>query len=190
MEALDRIIEFAQKWDGIEELPGNSGFKDDHFQSLMEEIGWQKGWPWCASYVKMVYYNVFKQIDNGVARWIQDDFTHSATETYEKCEENPRWTTVIKQPVPGSVVIWRKWENGEPSWKGHAGIIVIPGAGEFDSHFKSIEGNTNDEGGRLGIEVAVKTRRNNHFEKNGLVVEGFILPPVPLEKIDPKQIKI
>jgi hypothetical protein len=190
MQILTKITEFALQWNGVEELPGNGGWKDKKLQGLMEEVGWQVGWPWCACAVKMIYYNVFKQVDRGIADWIMEDFTASATETYQKCEESPRWRTIIKQPVEGSIVCWRKWNNGKPDWTGHEGIVISPGAGEVDSYFESFEGNTNSEGSRIGSEFALKTRRNNWGDKDGLVVEGFILPPVPLNKLDPQTIKL
>lgn len=189
MEILDKITNFAMKWEGIEELPGNGGWKNKEFQDLMEEVGWQKGWPWCAAFCKMIYYNVFKQVSQSISDWIMNDFTASATETYEICEQSPRWTTIIKQPVEGSVVCW---QHGN-SWKGHEGIVIEPGAGEIDSYFKSLEGNTDDSGSRLGIKVALRTRRNNftYTEKEkGLHVIGFITPPVPLEKLNSKTIKL
>jgi hypothetical protein len=42
------------------------------------------------------------------------------------------------------------------------------------SGFMSIEGNTNSNGGREGIEVAEKARDYNFYDKNGLCLKGFI----------------
>ncbi len=187
-EILDRIVKEALKWDSIQEIPGNQGWENQEFEKIMKEVGWEEGQAWCAFFVKMVYYKIY--IGTSYGPQILSDFTGSATQTFRNCQNDPRWDTATKNPVPGSVVIWRKWHNGRPDWRGHAGIIIEAGAGQIGSHFKSLEGNTNEEGGRIGKEVAIKTRMNNHGQTDGLVVEGFILPPIPLDKIEPKNIEL
>jgi hypothetical protein len=42
--------------------------------------------------------------------------------------------------------------------------------------FQCIEGNTNANGGREGIEVANRKRKINLGGLNGLVLQGFIVP--------------
>lgn len=187
-EILDRIVRYGLSWKGLEEIEGNAGWENEEFQKAMEQAGWHEDQAWCAFFVKMIYLKVFGPIDYG--ELIHRNFTGSATETYKNCYNNSRFVTDFKNEVAGAAVIWRKWNNGKPDWRGHAGIVIEPGAGEIGSHFKTIEGNTDKEGTRTGGIVAEKVRRNNHDEKDGLVVEGFIFPPMPLEKLEMRNIEL
>jgi hypothetical protein len=187
-EILDRIIKEAKKWNGIEEIQGNMGWENQLFEDAMEQVGWNEGQAWCAFFVKMIYYKVFMKTEYGIH--IMKDFVGSATKTFENCENSPVFRTDVVHPVPGCVVIWRRWDNGKRDWRGHAGIVIEAGGGEIGSHFTSIEGNTNNEGTRVGKEVAIRTRMNNHGNIDGLVVEGFIFPPIPLHKLDPKYVML
>jgi hypothetical protein len=74
------------------------------------------------------------------------------------------------KPSKGAIVIWQLYTNGVPEWKGHAGIVQ----NYDDNNFYTIEGNTNSQGGREGIEVAQKTRDYNFDVNNGLRLKGFI----------------
>lgn len=190
MDILDKIVEFALRWDGVEEIPGNMGWEKNEFEKMMREVNWEKGQAWCMFTAKMVWHQVYKQVNKHIDSWILDNFTGSATQTFANCKDSARFTTVAEDPVPGSVVIWRKWHNGEPDWRGHAGILLDPGKGVIRSYFKDIEGNTNVEGKREGKYMMQRRRLNNHGETNGLVVEGFILPPLSLDEINTELITL
>ena len=107
---------------------------------------------------------------------ISDCFAANAVRTYENFKNDKSgFFKVTKEPKIGDVVIWEKRINGEPDkigiWtKGHAGIVSMVSS----SGFMSIEGNTNSQGGREGIEVAEKARDYNFYDKNGLCLKGFI----------------
>ena len=190
MEVLDQITNYARQYEGIEEIPNNSGWEHDDFQRMMENVGWEMGQAWCMWYAKLVWYEVYKQVEPEIAELLMNTFTGSATQSYANAENSVRLNTVVEHPVPGSIVIWRKWHNGEPDWRGHAGLIIVSGGGYIGSNFKSSEGNTNEQSGRLGRVIATKDRRNNHGETDGLVVEGFILPPVAFSKIKPEMLTL
>ena len=190
MELLEKIVDYGQRWNGVEEIPGNQGWENKEFQRLMERVNWEMGQAWCMFYVKMVYLNVFRQVNQRIAAQVDELFTGSATETFRNCLNHREWTTATEYPLAGTIVIWRKWDDGQPDWRGHAGIVTYPGPGMIGDPFKSQEGNTNSQGGRAGKEVAIMDRINNHGETDGLVVEGFIFPPMDLEKIDPKTVSL
>jgi len=187
-EVLDRIVQEGKKWQGLKEIPGNLGWENEEFEKAMEQVGWYEGLAWCAFYTTMIYYKVFGKTQYG--EHILENFTGSATETFKNCKNSPYFTTDVRNEVAGAAVIWRKWNNGVPDWRGHAGIIIEAGAGEIGSHFKTVEGNTDKEGIRTGGMVAFKTRQNNHSETDGLVVEGFIFPPIPLHKLELRNIEL
>jgi hypothetical protein len=187
-EILNRIVKYAKSFEGLEEIKGNAGWESEEFENAMRNVGWETGQAWCSYFLKMIYYKLYKNYNYGSN--ILKNFTGSATQTFTNCKNDPRWITDIKNEVPGCGVIWRKWNNGVPDWRGHAGIVIQPGGGDINSHFISIEGNTDKKGTRTGGIVAEKVRRNNHGNKNGLVVEGFIFPPIPLEKLNPINIEL
>ena len=75
-----------------------------------------------------------------------------------------------KEAKKGAIVIWQRYKNGVPEWKGHAGIVQRVNK----DNFETIEGNTNDAGGREGYIVAEKTRTYDWDTINGLRLKGFI----------------
>lgn len=187
-EILNRIVHYAKQFDGVEEIPGNMGWENKEFQKAMEETGWEEGQAYCAFFVKMVYLRIFN--DTIFYPKVEKLFTGSATQTFNNCKKDPSFFTDYHYEIPGTVAVWRKWDNGTPSWKGHIGVVFQRGRGNVGDTFKTIEANTNTDGGREGKEIAIKERINNHGEKDGLVLEGFIFPPIPLDKLEPKKIKL
>lgn len=166
-----RIIEVAESFIGMQEIPGNMGFKDERFEELMEDTGWQKGQAWCAYLVELVWKIAYN--DNPeIIELLDKLFAAGAVKTFHNFKSNGSFV-VDKNPKPGAIVIWQTWKNNEPYWTGHAGIVYDM---QNSNAFTSIEGNTNSSGGREGIEVAMKTRRINFDARNGLVLKGFIQP--------------
>lgn len=166
----EKIIRYANKWVGdVEEIPGNMGFTDKEFQSLMHEFGdFRKGDPWCMSFVKMIWTKKTKGkyqdlLDRLMTPSTQGTYANFKNDTSNKFE-------VSKKPKRGSIVIWQQYVNGSPKYRGHAGIVTRVG---FDS-FNTIEGNTDDTGGREGYTVAKKKRKYNWNTNNGLRIKGFI----------------
>jgi hypothetical protein len=81
------------------------------------------------------------------------------------------WTS--KEPVLGAIAIWQKWKDGKATSSGHAAIVER----WTDTHVITIDGNTNDKGGREGYIVADGKKRSLNFDaRKGLVLLGFIHP--------------
>ena len=77
---------------------------------------------------------------------------------------------ITKAPKKGDLVIWQKYQNGMPTYQGHIGIVEKTNKDTF----ATIEGNTNDSGGREGIEVGQMERKYDWTNTNGLRLRGFI----------------
>lgn len=163
----EEIVKVAKKYIGQHEKPNNSGFKDADFEKRMKDTGWSTGLSWCAFFCELVWkeaYNnpvVFKELDKL--------FSGSATTTYKNFELSGTWK-VGQEPRPGALAVWRYGSD----WKGHIGVVIDKVG---TTSFSSIEGNTNSEGGREGIEVAEKLRKlNAPFSPKGLNLVGFVYP--------------
>lgn len=167
----DKIIEIAKGFVGLQEIPGNMGFKDERFNELMESVGFQKGQAWCSYFAELVWKLAYQEQLDMIA--ILDGlFSAGAVKTYNNFLKSYLFIA-DKHCSPGSVVIWQHWTNNKPTWMGHAGIVVS----EVHEHeFRTIEGNGNSKGGREGLEVAEKRRLLNFDAKKGLVLRGFIHP--------------
>lgn len=154
----------AQKYIGKTEISGNNGFHDPDFESKMKLVGWKQGEAWCAYFTEMVFKEAFPEKVADLNRL----FSASAVQTYQNFVANGYVGKSI--PQAGDLVIWRMYKGGKPQWQGHAGIVL---EATNPTTFKSIEGNTNDGGGREGYIVATKTRETTK-KTNGLNVMGFI----------------
>jgi hypothetical protein len=165
-----RIVEVAESFIGMQEIPGNMGFKDDKFAQLMEDTGWQKGQAWCAYFAELVWKISYNGIPDMVTL-LDKLFAAGAVKTFNNFKSDGSFV-IDKNPNPGSVVIWQTWKNNQPHWTGHAGIVtnVIN-----NNEIITIEGNTNSQGGREGIEVAEKKLHNYNYRGN-MVLKGFIQP--------------
>lgn len=155
--------ENALSYLGQTEIHGNAGFTDPKFEAEMKEEGWQKGWAWCSVFAKVVFKNCYPENPE-----LDKLFSASAVQTYK----NFRDAAYIQAEIPEKdmLVIWQQQKEGKPQWQGHAGIVV----NVIDKNtFESVEGNTNDGGGREGYIVAKKLRKVQKVQ-NGLQVLGFI----------------
>lgn len=160
-----KIVEVASKYIGQKELSENSGFVSAEFQKKMIDVGWVKGQAWCCYFAELVWKESFPELKKEFDKL----FSASATATYKNFDINDKYE-VSKTPVPGALAVWRHGTG----WQGHIGVVQEI----IGESFKCIEGNTNSEGGREGIEVAVKTRKKDFkVGANKLNLIGFILPP-------------
>lgn len=159
------IADIAKSYIGKTEIPNNAGFTDAKFQKKMEEVGWSKTLAWCSFFAELVWTEAC--CDNTLKAVIKKQFSGSATTTFKNFDLDKTFKTGT-EPQVGSVAIFRHG-NG---WQGHAAIVteIIT-----KTEFKTVEGNTNDKGGREGYIVATKTRKtNNPFTNTGLNLVGFI----------------
>jgi hypothetical protein len=159
-----RPQDIAKKYIGETEKPANSGFVHADFEARMQKVGFQTGQSWCSYFAELVfkeaYPEKFKELDTL--------FNAGAVKTFENFKKAGYLTSMT--PSPGALVIWQHQKDGKPEWKGHAGIVYSVMSPTF---FISIEGNTNDKGGREGYTVASHTRAIAKV-KNGLQVLGFV----------------
>lgn len=166
---VERVIASAKSIVGQKEKPGNSGFQDAAFQKRMEEVGFLPGESWCVYTVEDIWKNGFGQ-DHPLYPELETLFSASATKTAGLFQKSELFQTgQIAQP--GALALWRHGKG----WQGHAGVVVEDlGGGKF----RSVEGNTNQAGGREGVEVAIKDRKTGEkFKANGLNLVCFVYLP-------------
>jgi hypothetical protein len=167
-----RIGQAARDHEGLKEIKGNMGFKDEEFEERMEMVGWKQTQAWCAYFAELIWKLGYAGYDSEMVKRIDKLFSGSAVQTFRNFSKDGGFT-VSQDAVEGAVVIWQTYRNGKASWTGHAGIVI----GAHDKYFVTMEGNTNSSGGREGIEVARKTRKYTFDTQNGLRLKGFIHPP-------------
>ena len=160
-----RPSEIAEKYLGQTEKPGNMGFTDADFERKMNEVGFQKTHAWCAYFAELVFKEAYPEKFTELDKL----FSASAVQTFRNFY-NAAYL-VGYAPQKDTLVIWQKQVEGKPHWSGHAGIVTdVKSTWEFTT----IEGNTNDGGGREGYIVAKHERKLYAEVKNGLKVLGFI----------------
>lgn len=178
-----KIVAYAVAQIGQQEIPNtnNAGFLDKKFEAAMREVGWSPGQAWCALFSERCWVTAYQGQNNQLSI-IDKMFSASAVTTFRNFDAHAKallsvnrqpYFAVSREPVPGAVVIWR---HGVGGWQGHAGIVESADGGWM----RTIEGNTNDRGGREGYIVARKNRPIDFSPKEGrLNLLGFILPWEP-----------
>lgn len=160
------VIEIAKKYIGQTEKPGNMGFNDAVFEKKMQAVGFQKGQAWCSYSAELFFREALPEKDTELSKL----FDASAVKTFKNFEAAGYEISAV--PVPGSLVIWQHYVNGKPQWTGHAGVCV---SAKLPHDFGTVEGNTNDAGGREGYIVAAKDRKLVRNIQTGLRVLGFVI---------------
>lgn len=159
-----KIIETAAKYIGQREQIGNVFDMNTPLGKLVKESGQNNGEAWCAYFAEGVCVQAYPE-KRDILRKL---FSASAVKTVE----NFRFSGYVvgQWPILGSIVVWRRHKEGQPTWQGHIGIVskVID-----NNNFEAIEGNTNSAGSREGDSVQIK-RRDMLPRDNGLNVIGFI----------------
>jgi len=158
-----KIVQMALDFWSEREIPGNQGFEDAKFEQLMKETGWAKGQAWC------VYFCELTLRQAGYTKHA-DAMSASAVTFYRDAAKHPELFTITQEPEPGDLVVWQYYARGKAQWTGHAGIAVR----NYPSQIIAIEGNTNSEGGREGIEVALSIRSKDRTNTDGLRLLGFV----------------
>lgn len=157
------IVDIARGYLKQEEVRGNKGFKDPNFDKEMRSVGFQTGYPWCAVFVKLVWKKAgqvnYKLISPGVVETMRN---------FHKAGRDLKY-----EPKVGSIFIFRSYVKNKEQGTGHTGIVTGVGNG----YFETVEGNSNDGGGREGYIVASHKRYyTNWTESDGLRLMGFIHP--------------
>lgn len=171
MKAED-VIQIAKCYVGKTETPNNSGFNDSVFQKKMEEVGWSKGLAWCSYFAELVYREANNLADPseaiGISPLLRKLFSGSATATFKNFYLDGTYKTGT-EPKLGALAIWRHGVG----WQGHAAIVIS--INKPNNTFGTVEGNTNDKGGREGYIVSKKHRYiKKKFTPTGLNLVGFV----------------
>jgi hypothetical protein len=174
METLQGcILSYAKEFVGQEEIPGNKGFKDKDFDALIRHFTtFKNGHAWCVYFCWLCWQLSYADFSESF-EIAKAEFSGGAVRTFRHFREIG-WTS--KTPQIGSIAIWQKYKYGKKTAYGHAAIV------EFwdEKYIFTVDGNTNDKGGREGYIVADGKKRSKSFEprKNGLVLKGFIHPKI------------
>jgi len=160
------VIDVARKYIGQTEKPGNMGFNDAAFEKKMQAVGFQKKQAWCSYFSELCFKEAYPEL----ADHLDKLFNASAVQTFKNFEA--AGYEISQVPVPGTLVIWQHYVNGKAQWQGHAGVCV---SARLPHDFGTVEGNTNDGGGREGYIVAARDRKLVRNIQNGLRVLGFVI---------------
>lgn len=183
-----KIVEVARRYNGEREVPPNKGFQNPLFERKMRAVGkWKPPFAWCACFVRLVWMEAFKEL-NLPTDTIDSVMVPGVLNTYNGFIRSKKFV-VSKKPVVGALAVWR---SGKTAF-GHIGIVTQVNS----DRFQCCEGNTNSEGGREGLMVAVRPRRLDFTPRaRGLYLLGFVHPPkiqdepvavVPEEKDGPDE---
>ena len=144
------------------------------FQAAVD--GKASGEPWCMAFVQFcikmtdgIFDEIFQRTDHGRSRL---KLSESVMDVWKNAPEELRQ----KEPQIGSLIAWQYYQNGEPTWKGHVGVVVDIGEG---GAIKTVEGNTSssDKVEREGDGVFLKTRFWNAKPINStMICKGFLKP--------------
>jgi len=155
------IVKIANSYLGQTEISGNRGFINKDFEKKMREVGFYTGAPWCMFFCRWVWKEAGIKFDR---------ISPSSVSTMRNATKDKTW---FAEPKIGSIAIFRTFVNGKPQATGHGAIVVSVGEGIYST----VDGNTNDKGGREGIMVAVRNRHLNAdswTKNNGLRLMGFV----------------
>lgn len=174
MEKIEGGVKsYAYEYLGKEEIKGNMGFKDPIFDAKMDSVGFKDGYPWCALFCELVWVEAYKDFCPELLPVLAKEFSAGTIKTFRNFKKLG-WTSEV--PEEGDIVIWQSYKNGKGKTTGHAAIVMAVNGRTIST----IEGNTNDKGGREGYIVAKKTRKINFTNNNGLRMLGFIKPKMKL----------
>jgi len=170
----DEIVELAAKYIGQQEITGNMGFKDEEFNRKMEAVGHNDGEAWCAYFCELVWKEAYQLWDATLFSRLDNLFNGSALTSFRQFQKTNDFIVTTK-PTKGSLAVWQKYKDGKAGWSGHIAIVESFNIGR--RQLNTIDGNTNDRGGRDGYIVARIGRELDFtIKQNGLVLLGFITP--------------
>jgi len=164
-------LSYAKEFVGKKEVPGNQGFEDKDFDALIRHFTtFKNGHAWCVYFCWLCWQLAYDDFSEDFST-AKAEFSGGAVRTYRHFK-SIGWTS--KEPKVGSIAIWQKYKDGVATSQGHAAIIEYWN----ESFIFTVDGNTNDKGGREGYIVADDKKRSRSFKprKNGLVLKGFIHP--------------
>jgi hypothetical protein len=164
MSNEQRLIEIATSYIGTKEVGDNGGPQVEEFQKSVGGVAAHQSW--CLAFQFFCIKKVDAEINEKAMMSVQG---HSLFET-EHCMtlwHNSKATNELKEPVPGSLVIWQ-FEGGS---SGHVGLVV-----EVDGDkITTIEGNTSDGSGieREG-DGCYKRSRHKWVKTGKMITLGYL----------------
>lgn len=176
---VENVVKYATHFLGVQEKTGNIFSDEDELGKLLHLAGQKSGEPWCAYFGEVIYKLAFepdytKWDDDNYIKKLSAAFSASAVQTFYHFDGSKNFE-ISKIPQVGGLMIFRNYYNGQELETGHLAIIIAINGNSI----KTIEGNTNTQGGREGIEVG-KLNRVVDFDipKKGkkLVLLGFVNP--------------
>lgn len=172
IDFVTSVLNFAGSCVGYKEKTGNSGFQNLAFENLMKQVGHLPGEAWCALFAELCWTAPVYSGKSLYLSQMQNLFSKSAVQTWFNFREDQSGLFITSgRPVPASIAIWQNYKEGHPHWTGHAGVVKEVS----EKQFICIEGNSNANGSREGVEVAERERDVNYEKKfRGLVLRGFI----------------
>ena len=155
------LLQIATAENGVRESGPNTGAKIRKYQDATTLKG--TGWPWCAAFVAWVIRSA--ELRTGV----KIPWTFSASCDVIFADLKARGL-LRSRPEPGDVFLVRgRTKIGYSSWDAiHIGFVTRV-QGDF---FWTIEGNTNNDGGREGVAVMEHKRKISSRFWFGRVVDG------------------
>jgi hypothetical protein len=164
---------YEKKSNAFWDNPDTAGLdpEGDELKKMMQDCGWQPGWPYCAAFCEAVWRKAYRNL--GAPSEVISKFADKLTPSVMVSFKNWGEARISRQPLPGSIFFMQKGKTGN----GHAGIVVKAGG----THFASIEGNTSPdpkdaEADREGDGIFRRTRSLDFSPKSGLWLRGFLNP--------------
>lgn len=158
------LIESALSFVGTQEDGDNSGALIQEFQKAVDGKAQKESW--CLAFVQ---YCV-KKIDEttGGEKTCLFPTEHVMTLWHKTCPE-----ARLNKPIPGCLVLWQFWKDGQPTSSGHVGIVTQVTLNALIT----CEGNTSPSGEgiqREGDGVYIKKR--SLTGTSTMKVKGFLAP--------------
>lgn len=161
-----RVSNFVKQFVGQKELPNNKFSSETVIGKLLHASGQQDGQAYCAYTQEAIYKECYPEKFDVLDKL----FDASAVKTFKNFRDASY--PIGNLPQVDSLVVWQKYIDGKPDWKGHCGCVVEV----HGMKFQSFEGNTGSTDPRDGDGFYIKSH-NADFGfsvTNGLRLLGFI----------------
>lgn len=163
----NKIVSIAKSYLGQKEVMQNIRFVDPQFDAKMRSVGFFTGAAWCCFFAKLVWN------ESGEETSVMNGSVQRSVKALRQAGYE-----ISRTPIVGSLVVFESYSGGTRKSTGHIGIVTQV---NNDNSYDTVEGNTNDKGGREGIMVASRHRHitESHFNVvNGMRLIGFVYPKV------------
>ena len=85
---MKSLSDIAKRFDGIQEIPENQGFKDRFLSYVMDVVGFEKGYAWCMLFANVCSVLYFTQFNSLLINKYKNCFTPGAVSSFnnfKKC---------------------------------------------------------------------------------------------------------